>query len=72
MLLFFLTTLEIKAMNLIFFFVLSVFALIELIPSWSIAFSKQKLWIDGIISRFFGGLSGHQGALQTAFLVKKN
>jgi uncharacterized membrane protein YfcA len=63
-------SLEIKAMNLIFGVVLSVFALIELIPSWSIAFSKQKLWIGGAISGFFGGLSGHQGALRTAFLVK--
>lgn len=64
------TPLEIKAMNLIFGVVLSCFALIELIPSWSIAFSKQKLWIGGMISGFFGGLSGHQGALRTAFLVK--
>lgn len=63
-------TVEVKAMNLVFGIVLSGFALIELIPSWSIAFSKQKLWIGGIISGFFGGLSGHQGALRTAFLVK--
>jgi len=63
-------SLEIKAMNLIFGIVLSGFALIELIPTWSLAFSKQKLWIGGVISGFFGGLSGHQGALRTAFLVK--
>jgi len=63
-------SLEIKAMNLIFGVVLSGFALIELIPTWSLAFSKQKLWIGGVISGFFGGLSGHQGALRTAFLVK--
>ncbi len=63
-------TLEIKAMNLTFGIVLGAFALIELIPNWSIVFSKQKLWVGGIISGFFGGLSGHQGALRTAFLVK--
>jgi len=61
---------EIMAMNLTFGVILSGFALIELIPSWSLAFSKQKLWIGGAISGFFGGLSGHQGALRTAFLVK--
>jgi len=61
---------QIKAMNLVFGIVLGIFALIELIPSWSLAFSKQALWIGGAISGFFGGLSGHQGALRTAFLVK--
>jgi uncharacterized membrane protein YfcA len=63
-------SLDIKAMNLTFGIVLSTFALIELIPTWGISFSKQKLWIGGVISGFFGGLSGHQGALRTAFLVK--
>ena len=61
---------QIKAMNLVFGIILGGFALIELIPSWRLAFSKQKLWIGGVISGFFGGLSGHQGALRTAFLVK--
>ncbi len=56
--------------NLIFGLVLIVFALIELVEKWSIAFSKQSLWLGGVISGFFGGLSGHQGALRTAFLVK--
>lgn len=64
------STKEIFALNLTFGIILIGFALIELIPSWSIAFSKQKLWIGGAISGFFGGLSGHQGALRTAFLVK--
>jgi hypothetical protein len=62
--------LEIKAMNFVFGLILSGFALIELIPKWNIAFSKQSLWLGGFISGFFGGLSGHQGALRTAFLVK--
>ncbi len=61
---------QIKAMNFVFGVILSGFALIELIPSWTLAFSKQSLWIGGFISGFFGGLSGHQGALRTAFLVK--
>jgi len=67
---FFGSTKEIFALNLTFGIILIGFSLIELIPNWSIAFSKQKLWIGGAISGFFGGLSGHQGALRTAFLVK--
>jgi uncharacterized membrane protein YfcA len=67
---FFNTEKQIFALNLAFGLILIGFALIELIPSWSLAFSKQKLWIGGMISGFFGGLSGHQGALRTAFLVK--
>lgn len=63
-------TWTIQAMNLIFGIILTAFALIELIPSWNLAFSKQSLWLGGSISGFFGGLSGHQGALRTAFLVK--
>lgn len=58
--------------NLIFGIILIGFALIELIPSWSLAFSRQRLWVGGVVSGFFGGLSGHQGALRTAFLIKYN
>lgn len=61
---------SIMAMNFVFGIILSGFALIELIPSWSLTISKQSLWIGGFISGFFGGLSGHQGALRTAFLIK--
>lgn len=61
---------RILALNLTFGLILIGFALIELIPAWSISFSKQSLWLGGAISGFFGGLSGHQGALRTAFLVK--
>jgi len=63
-------TFEIDLFNLVFGIILIIFALIEIVPSWSIAFSKQKLWMGGLISGFFGGLSGHQGALRSAFLIK--
>jgi len=33
-------------------------------------FEKKKLYFGGILSGFFGGLSGHQGALRSAFLIK--
>jgi len=50
---------------------LFVFAFIELIPgAKTMDFSKNKLIVGGLLSGFAGGLSGHQGALRTLFLVK--
>lgn len=63
---------KIYLLNFLFGLILIGFALIELIPSWSLAFAKRSLWVGGLVSGFFGGLSGHQGALRTAFLVKYN
>ena len=59
-------------MNFIFGIILVGFSLIELIPVWSLAFSKRSLVLGGVISGFFGGISGHQGALRTAFLIRYN
>jgi len=61
---------ELKLMNLIFGGLLIVFAVIELVPSFIISLNRKFLWVGGLISGFFGGLSGHQGALRTAFLTK--
>ncbi|MFT5821402.1 MAG: putative membrane protein YfcA [Crocinitomix sp.] len=63
---------QVDLLNFVFGLILIAFALIELIPVLSIAFSKKSLWLGGMISGFFGGLSGHQGALRTAFLIKYN
>ena len=47
------------------------FALMEIIPMLKeIKFDSNKLYIGGILSGFFGGLSGHQGALRSSFLLK--
>lgn len=47
------------------------FALIDLIPFFDkLQFGKEKLPLGGVLSGFFGGLSGHQGALRSAFLIK--
>jgi uncharacterized membrane protein YfcA len=32
---------------------------------------KVPLWLGGLFSGFFGGLSGHQGALRSAFLANR-
>jgi uncharacterized membrane protein YfcA len=47
------------------------FALFELVPKLK-SFSLNPKWVPfgGALSGFFGGLSGHQGALRTAFLIK--
>jgi uncharacterized membrane protein YfcA len=47
------------------------FALFELLPRFrNLAFDRKYLPLGGILSGFFGGLSGHQGALRSAFLAK--
>lgn len=48
-----------------------VFAFFELIPRLSnMAFDRKYLFHGGLLSGFFGGLSGNQGALRSAFLIK--
>ncbi len=47
------------------------FALFELLPRLrSLEFDRRLLTLGGLLSGFFGGLSGHQGALRSAFLAK--
>lgn len=47
------------------------FASMDLIPFFGrLQFGKNKLPIGGALSGFFGGLSGNQGALRSAFLIK--
>jgi uncharacterized membrane protein YfcA len=50
---------------------ITVFALLELSPSFArLAFPARWLALGGFLSGFFGGLSGNQGALRSAFLIK--
>ncbi len=47
------------------------FALVDLVPRLRrLAFDPRLVPVGGAISGFFGGLSGHQGALRSAFLTK--
>lgn len=47
------------------------FALMEALPKLkSIQFDANKLYLGGVLSGFFGGLSGHQGAFRSAFLIR--
>ena len=48
-----------------------IFSLFEIIPKlnqWTV--DKKFLPLGGLLSGFFGGLSGHQGALRSAFLIR--
>ena len=48
-----------------------VFALFELVPTLrGLRFDRKYLALGGLLSGFFGGFSGHQGALRSAFLTK--
>ncbi|WP_113923796.1 sulfite exporter TauE/SafE family protein [Cognataquiflexum aquatile] len=50
---------------------LIVFASMDLIPYFQkLQFGKEKLPLGGFLSGFFGGLSGNQGALRAAFLIR--
>lgn len=50
---------------------LLVFTLLELAPRFhKLAFDRKYLPLGGLVSGFFGGLSGNQGAFRTAFLMK--
>lgn len=51
--------------------IIAVFAVLELWPRFeSLSFPPKYLPLGGAISGFFGGLSGHQGALRAAFLIR--
>ena len=63
-------TFEITTVKLVIAFLLITFALMELSPFLnSLKFDKKQLPFGGVLSGFFGGLSGHQGELRSAFLI---
>lgn len=62
---------EVYPVKFIISVLLIIFASIDLIPYFGkLQFGKDKLPIGGALSGFFGGLSGNQGALRSAFLIK--
>lgn len=63
-------SLEISGLKLAIAVLMIVFALMEILPTLkNLNFSNKYLTAGGLLSGFFGGLSGHQGALRSAFLV---
>ena len=61
----------ISPIKLLMAVLIGVSALFELLPRLRvIRFDRKYLTFGGVLSGFFGGLSGHQGALRSAFLAK--
>lgn len=64
-------TFQITPLKLIIGILLIAFAMFDFIPKFKkLEFDKKYLSLGGILSGFFGGLSGHQGALRSAFLIR--
>jgi uncharacterized protein len=62
---------EITLISLIIGILLMFFAAVELNKGLSqFTFGRKALPFGGALSGFFGGLSGHQGALRSMFLIK--
>ena len=62
---------ETNFLNVVMALLIFTFSLMELLPRLkNLEISKKFLIPGGVMSGFFGGLSGHQGALRSAFLVK--
>ncbi|MGH7255853.1 MAG: TSUP family transporter [Nitrospirales bacterium] len=62
---------QLTVVNLVIAGLMLVFAGLELMPIGpSLKIPKTWLPVGGLMSGFFGGLSGHQGALRAAFLLR--
>jgi uncharacterized protein len=62
---------EITIVKLTIGILIVLFSLFELLPAFNnLAFERKYLPLGGFLSGFFGGLSGNQGALRSAFLIK--
>lgn len=66
-------TFTVTPIKVIIAVIIFMFALYELIPRFEkISFDRRFLSLGGAISGFFGGLSGLQGAMRSAFLIRAN
>jgi uncharacterized membrane protein YfcA len=64
-------TLQVAPVKLIVAVLMVVFALLEVHPALAgLSLPRRWLPLGGALSGFFGGLSGHQGALRSLFLLK--
>jgi len=63
--------LAVTPVNLAVALLMVFFALMEAAPGLAkLSFDRKYLSLGGLLSGFFGGLSGHQGALRSAFLIR--
>jgi uncharacterized membrane protein YfcA len=62
---------EVSLVSLVVGILIIIFALIELLPARrEVELGQRWLPLGGVLSGFFGGLSGHQGAPRAAFLAR--
>ncbi|MBI5472525.1 MAG: sulfite exporter TauE/SafE family protein [Ignavibacteriae bacterium] len=62
---------SITTIKLVMALLIAAFAVFEILPAMQhLEFDQKYLPLGGVLSGFFGGLSGHQGALRSAFLVR--
>lgn len=62
---------EVSYLKLVVALLMIVFALLEALPILKLSgWASRYLSAGGLLSGFFGGLSGHQGALRSAFLIQ--
>jgi len=59
-----------RVLNLILGLSIIFFGLLEFFKFEKFSWGKKPLFVGGLLSGFFGGLSGHQGALRSAFLMQ--
>lgn len=63
--------LEVTPVKLVVGVLLALFAVVELVPGLrDRRFSPRWMPVGGLLSGFFGGLAGMQGALRSAFLLR--
>jgi uncharacterized protein len=64
-------SMEVTLIKLVIAFLLFLFALLEISKRFNkLSIHKRYLPLGGSLSGFFGGLSGHQGALRSLFLLR--
>jgi hypothetical protein len=64
-------TLEPTILRVVIGSLIIAFAFLDLAPKLqNITLSRKHAWAGGVVSGFFGGLSGHQGAARTTVLTK--
>jgi uncharacterized membrane protein YfcA len=62
---------EVMPVKLVIAVLLVIFSVLEIAPSIQrVQFNRNKLALGGVLSGFFGGLTGIQGAIRSAFLIK--
>lgn len=64
-------SLQVRPAAFVIAVLMMVFAALELWPRFKrVSIPMRYLPIGGLLTGFFGGLSGHQGALRSAFLIR--